>query len=236
MYFGSLRNLKLQEGGDPLWERQLGVESGSYKVAAERLDVGELQGLHAQIERCVDVDLFVVEKERFVGASAELLERVEIDLGVGLGHAKLIAPYEDVEAGDPFEFLLDAFEYGVAHVGEDRGSQAVLLEAQLPGDRRRVLGSPHARVEAVEFFNGRWAEIEFGVAEKFLPEADAGELAFVVGVAVVPIEALEAINRQAGDAYHCVVRFGVRWSGQHHSVVKDHRAQSQSASPNARVC
>ena len=38
-------------------------------------------------------------------------------------------------------------------------------------------------------------EIEAGVAEELLPEGDAGEFAFVVGVAVGPVEALESIER-----------------------------------------
>ena len=71
---------------------------------------------------------------------------------------------------------------------------------------------------------------ETGVAEKLLPEGDAGELAFVVGVAVGPVEALEAVPRQAGDAHQGGVRLGVGRAGQYHSIVEDHRAQSQCAS------
>ena len=79
-------------------------------------------------------------------------------------------------------------------------------------------------------------EIEAGFAQELLPEGDAGELAFVVGVAVGPVEGFEAVGGQAGDADHGIVRFGVWVAGQYHSVVEDHRAQSQCCPPvGARV-
>ncbi len=120
-----------------------------------------------------------------------------IDGRVGLGHVVLKAPDENVEAGEPVEFALDAVENGVAHVGEDGGADAVLLELQLPGEHGGVLRGPHARVPEVELVDGGGVEVELRIADDVLPELQAGELAFVVGVAVGPVDGSRT-DREAG--------------------------------------
>ncbi len=118
-------------------------------------------------------------------------------------------------------------EDGVAHVGEDAGEEAVLLERDLPGNHGGIDGGPHAGVGVVEFVYGRGGEVEIAVAEELFPEGDAGEFAFVVGVAVGPVERFELLDGKAGDADHLGVGVRVGESGEHHSVIEDHRAQSQ---------
>ena len=125
----------------------------------------------------------------------------------------LIAPDEHVEAREPVEGALHAGQHIVAHVGEDGGEQAALLELQLPGEHGGVLRGPHAGVQSAELFDGAGGEVEAGFAHDLLPEGDAGEFAFVVGVTVGPVEALETGRRQAGDAQHGCVGFRVRWTG-----------------------
>ena len=83
-----------------------------------------------------------------------------IDGRVGLGHVELKAPHQHIEAWEPVEFALDVGEHGVAHVGQDGGADAALLELQLPGEHRGVLRGPHARVPAVELVDGGGVEVE----------------------------------------------------------------------------
>ena len=64
----------------------------------------------------------------------------------------------------------------------------------------------------------------------FCQNCKAGKFAFIVGVAISPVEGFELVTRQAGDAEHRVMRLGVRLSGQNHSIVEDDRAQSQYSS------
>ena len=69
-----------------------------------------------------------------------------------------------------------------------------------------------------------------------LPKGLAGELALVEGVAIGPVEGVKTRRRQARDAHHRRVRRGVWRTGQYHSVVENHRAQSQiEPSRRARV-
>ncbi len=58
----------------------------------------------------------------------------------------------------------------------------------------------HMRASRLQFFDCAGGEVEAGVAHDLLPEGDAGEFAFIVGVTVCPVEALEAGRGQAGDA------------------------------------
>ncbi len=104
------------------------------------------------------------------------------------------------------------------------------LSCELPGEHGGVLGGPHAGVPEVQFFGHGLFGRHAGIAEKLLPEGDTGELAFVVGVAVGPVEALKAVQRQPGEAQQGGVRLGILRPGQYHSIVEDNRAQSQCPS------
>ena len=123
----------------------------------------------------------------------------------------------------------------VAHVGEDGGEDAALLELKLPRQHGGVLSGPHAAVPQVQLLRGAGGEIEARIAKKLLPEGEAGQLAFVIGVAVGPVERLEALQRQPGDAQQRGVGFGVLWTGEYHSIVEDNRAQCQCFSLEASV-
>src|SRR5208337_1419472 len=142
------------------WKRQLGVQAGSQKVGAELLDGRELNSLESQRLCSLDVDQFVVQEERFLGAGAEFVEHVKINGRVGFGHVQLIAPNQDVEAGQPVELPFHIRVYVVAHVGEDRGADAALLELELPGQHGGILGGPHASIPQVELFCGPWREAQ----------------------------------------------------------------------------
>ena len=91
-------------------KRKLSVQSGGNQVFAQLLDGREKKGLHSQGNGCMNVDLFVVEEQRFVRTGAQALKDVEIDFRIGLGHAKLVAPYKDIEAMDPVVGARDALE------------------------------------------------------------------------------------------------------------------------------
>ena len=52
-----------------------------------------------------------------------------------------------------------------------------------------------------------------GFGQQLLPELNAGELAFVVGMAVSPIQGFEAIRGHSDDAQHCRVSFRVGETG-----------------------
>jgi hypothetical protein len=82
-----------------------------------------------------------------------------IDGRVGLGHEVLKAPDQHVEAVNPEELALDVGQHVVAHVGEDGGEQAALLELLLPGQHGGVLRGPHAGVPEVQLFDGRRGEV-----------------------------------------------------------------------------
>ena len=99
---------------------------------------------------------------------------------------------------NPVELALDAGEDVVAHVGEDGGEQAALLELLLPGEHGGVLRGPHAGVPVIQLFDRRRARwLRSGIAEELLPEGKAGELALVVGVAIGPVERSQS-GRVAG--------------------------------------
>ena len=58
----------------------------------------------------------------------------------------------------------------------------------------------------------------------------AFRLAFVVGVAVNPVELFKLLRGETGDVDHGVVRRGVGLTSENHSVVENNRAQSQRSS------
>ena len=93
-----------------------------------------------------------------------------VDGRIGLGDIVLEAPDEHVETREPVEFALDVVQHRVAHVGEDGGADAVLLECGLPGKHGGALRRPHAGIQAVEFVDGGGIEVELGVADELLPE------------------------------------------------------------------
>ena len=166
------------------------------------------------------------------GAVPSCSQSVAIDGRIGLGHAQLIAPDQHVEAGEPVELALACSRSTcVAHVGEDGGENAALLELELPGQHGGILRGPHARIPLVELFDGgRVGRCEAGVASELPPEREAGELSLVVSVPVGPVE---ASKRSAGrpvmrTSAACAV--GVRRASEYHSIVEDHRAQSQCPS------
>ena len=72
------------------------------------------------------------------------------------------------------------------------------------------------------------------IADQILPELETGEFAFVIGMAVRPINRFELIVRKAGEAEHGVMRFGARLTGENHSIVEDDCAQSQCSSSKMR--
>ena len=74
-------------------------------------------------------------------------------------------------------------------------------------------------------------KMDAAIADHLLPELEAGEFAFIIGMPVGPIEFLKAIQRKAGEADQFGMGCGILWSGENHSVVKDNCAQSQSESP-----
>jgi hypothetical protein len=62
------------------------------------------------------------------------------------------------------------------------------LSCELPGEHGGVLHGPQARVPAIQLLNHRLIRRQAGRAQKLLPEGEAGQLAFVVGVPVGPVE------------------------------------------------
>ena len=119
----------------------------------------------------------------------------------------------------------------VAHVGEDAGFKATFAEGTLPGEGGGVFGGPHAGVPEIELVELLRGEGEAGVGGEFLPELEAGEVAAVVGVPVGPVEWLEDIGGEAGDAGEMGLGRGFRRTAENHSVVEDNRAQTQFALP-----
>ena len=73
-------------------------------------------------------------------------------------------------------------------------SRPCCLSCELPGQHGGVLRGPQARIPAVQLFDDCVLR-QAGVAQELLPEGDAGELAFVVGVAVGPVEATRSVLR-----------------------------------------
>ena len=210
-----------------LRKRELGIEAGGNKVFAEFLVGGELDGEEAEVARGVDIGLLVVDEERFSGQGSEFVERKTVDGWIGLGHFVFEAPDENVEAREPVEFALDTGQHCVAHVGEDGGADAVLLESELPGEHGRVLRGPHACVPGIEFIDGGGIEPELRIANEVLPELTACKLALIVGMAIGPVDGFKLVARQTRYAEHRVVRIRIRLSGENHSVVEDDRAQGQ---------
>jgi len=97
------------------------------------------------------------------------------------------------------------------------------------------LRGPHARIPQVQLVDSGCGQLEAGLTNELLPKGEAGELAFVIGVAISPVEALETLEGQASDAEQGVMGRRVRWSGQYHSIVEDNRAQTQGSSMWAPV-
>ena len=89
--------------------------------------------------------------------------------------------------------------------------------------------------QMIEFVDGSRVEVEFGVADNVLPELEAGEFAFIVCVAVGPVEGFKLIVRKAGDAEHGVMRFDARLSSENHSIIEDDGAQRQGSSYECAV-
>ena len=163
-----------------LWERQLAVEAGSNEIASKRLDTGELQGLHPQLNGCVDVDLFVIEKESLVGTRAELLEGVEIDLGIGFTPGHILGGEDEREsvgqtvtisgvgaAGYNGSFVITSvpspttFTYtDVAGLGNSGGGTADTLITSIQTALGDLVGQPRTQAQRVRDFLGGQADLE----------------------------------------------------------------------------
>jgi len=206
------------------------VEAEGDEVRAELIDCGELDCVHTQCLCGFDIDQLVVEEEGFLWPDVQFFEDETVDGGVGLGHLVLEAPDQRIEVVNPEELALNVGEDVIAHVGEDGGEQTVLFELLLPGEHGGILRGPHAGVYVVEFVDCGGREIQAGIASEFLPESESGELAFVVGVAIGPVEGLKSVGGQAGGAEQVRMGLGVLLTRQDHSVVKDNRTQRQGFS------
>src|SRR6185437_4214578 len=112
----------------------------------------------------------------------------------------------------------------------------MLLQPSLPGEHRRVHGGPHAGIPAVQLFDSRWGQAQSSIVDQLFPEAQSGEFALVVGMAIGPVEALKAFSFKSGDAHHFRVRMRIRRPGEYHSEVEDYRAQTQAASQGPSPC
>lgn len=88
-------------------KRELGIETGGDEVFAEFLDRGELDGGEAQVTGRIDIGLFVVDEQCFLGPGFKFFESKPIDGWIGLGHLVLKTPDENVETREPIEFALD---------------------------------------------------------------------------------------------------------------------------------
>ena len=215
------------------WQRS--IQSGGNQIGPQALDRGKLDGLNAQLSRRVHIFPLVVDKENLFRLDIKFCEHVAINGRIGLGDAELKTPDQHVEAVNPVELAFDVGQHAVAHVGEDGGEQAVLLERELPGHHGGVLGGPQARIPEIQLLDRLLIVRHLCFAQKLLPKGDAGQLAFVVGGPVGPVEAVKPLLRQVRDAQQVGPRGGVRWSGQYNSIVEDNCAQSQSSSP-VRPC
>ena len=61
----------------------------------------------------------VVDKERFVGANIQFLQRMFVDCSHGFDQVQLTGPGEVMEAVEPGEVLSHVGEQFFAHVGQD---------------------------------------------------------------------------------------------------------------------
>ncbi len=211
-------------------KRKRPVEAKGDELRAQVIHRGELNRLHAQRLRRVDIHPLVIDEQRLLRRGPQLLQHVVVDRRVGLSNAQLIAPHQHVEILDPPVRALNTGQHRVAHVRQDGRQQTMVFQRLLPRNHRRIVRTPHPHVKGVELVHIRGAQVESAVARKFLPVGHAAQLAFVIGVSVGPVELFKALYRQPRQAHHGVVGLGVGRTRQHHSVIENNRAQLQDSS------